>query len=185
MERSKIALVHNLIACPKILVCAVLIITVTHVTHIIVMALYSTRLWYVLVTALAVHLTTALVKLITTVHNVKLGIVCSGRNGTCSSPNKCVCKSGFYGTQCEAYKCYGSVFNVTGVCSQNGTCVGPDTCNCNNGSTVCSGAGYCVGVNNCVCKSGYYGSQCEGYKCYGVLFNNTNVGFMVLSARLI
>ncbi|KAL0484929.1 hypothetical protein AKO1_000830, partial [Acrasis kona] len=58
--------------------------------------------------------------------------VCS-KNGTCSSPDTCVCKKGFYGPRCEKFDCYGLLSTSNRVCSSNGTCQSPDRCSCNNG----------------------------------------------------
>ncbi|KAL0492093.1 hypothetical protein AKO1_010380, partial [Acrasis kona] len=114
-------------------------------------------------------------------------------NGACLSFNNCTCMSGYYGLQCEAFDCFGKIFNSSSACSTNGTCVAPNTCNCNNNfygnncqnyncfgviynsQSVCSGNGTCQSYNTCQCKSKYYGLQCEAYNCYGTIFNSTKV----------
>jgi hypothetical protein len=117
---------------------------------------------------------TALVQLDIMDHNVKLIIVtvsfcpsiinilginsttsntCSG-NGTCISPDNCSCLTGYYGSQCETYNCYGVIYNASSTCSSNGTCIGP---------------------NRCLCQAGFYGSNCQFYNCFGLSFNSSLV----------
>nr|CAG4715597.1 unnamed protein product [Naegleria fowleri] len=119
--------------------------------------------------------------------------VCSG-NGTCTDPNQCTCRSGYYSPECALYDCYGIVFNDTRVCSGRGSCYAPNNCSCNpnysgnncqtyycygvvnsNTSGVCSGHGTCSSYNNCTCNPGYYGSNCELYYCNGIQFNSSSV----------
>jgi len=66
--------------------------------------------------------------------------VCTNGNGTCVNTNACVCKSGYAGTQCAGYSCFGLLPTNTMACSGNGTCSGP---------------------NKCTCKAGYVGAKCD------------------------
>ena len=65
--------------------------------------------------------------------------VCSGR-GVCVGYNKCECQDGFFGENCEAWKCFGYFYMHPDVCSGQGECVGPDMCICrsNYGGDACS-----------------------------------------------
>jgi len=58
--------------------------------------------------------------------------VCSGR-GVCVDLNKCECKDGFVGANCQDWTCYGRDYRHPDVCFGNGECVGPDTCECGPG----------------------------------------------------
>eukprot|EP01080_Neovahlkampfia_damariscottae_P008239 gene8239-64_t len=109
---------------------------------------------------------------------------CSG-NGNCTATNKCQCKSGYSGNQCQTYSCYGTSSTNRKVCSGRGECVSIDQCHCfnetigyeceipkcfgvySNDTTVCSSHGTCEDTNTCNCPHGYSGSNCEATICYG------------------
>ncbi|KAL0486741.1 hypothetical protein AKO1_001579 [Acrasis kona] len=55
--------------------------------------------------------------------------------------------------------------------AQSPSCYGVDSTT----PYVCSGHGNCSSLNTCSCYSGYFGSQCEAWRCDGLLMNDTNV----------
>ncbi|KAG2394168.1 hypothetical protein C9374_003932 [Naegleria lovaniensis] len=67
---------------------------------------------------------------------------CSG-NGDCVDVDKCQCKNGYYGLECELQSCFGIPFNESNVCSSHGSCIHMDVC---------------------LCDDGYYGENCERSK---------------------
>eukprot|EP01080_Neovahlkampfia_damariscottae_P008548 gene8549-372_t len=110
-------------------------------------------------------------------------------NGDCKTIggnlDKCYCATGYSGTYCENYLCYGTLNNDASVCNnQNGTCSAPNTCVCNenyagnecqypkcfgilsNEPTVCSAHGSCISPDSCRCATGHTGTQCETPICF-------------------
>ena len=61
--------------------------------------------------------------------------VCNFRNGTCIFPGKCVCKQGYYGSNCELGTCNGIPGSSPEVCNGNGTCTSDNVCVCNHNHT--------------------------------------------------
>eukprot|EP01080_Neovahlkampfia_damariscottae_P003710 gene3710-6599_t len=59
--------------------------------------------------------------------------LCSGR-GMCIGNDKCSCKTGFSGNNCEITNCFGKLSNDLTVCSGNGNCTDVDVCTCNSPS---------------------------------------------------
>lgn len=104
--------------------------------------------------------------------------LCS-KHGTCDN-GTCICKSGFFGEECQFIKCHND-------CSGNGTCDNQTgVCDCKNGSTQTDCSNKCPGYPNntcsnngicdqnsgvCSCKAGYYGNDCSG-KCPNLCSNN-------------
>ena len=119
--------------------------------------------------------------------NAKNESVCGGV-GTCVSPNKCECESGFGGDSCQYHTCNSIIHTDPSVCGGVGKCEASDVCDCpefydgefcesficggivtvggrSNNSTnetvYCSGHGECVGPNECKCYEGYTGDICD------------------------
>lgn len=93
------------------------------------------------------------------------GITCHGVDqqcgsmfnwGTCPSETSfCDCNTGYSGTFCQEWLCYG-------VTREN--------------PKVCSGHGYCFGPNDCQhCPPEYFGNSCENWRCFGTLKNDFGV----------
>lgn len=93
--------------------------------------------------------------------------VCS-KNGNCVDNNKCHCKTGFTGLQCET-NTIGMVIHLIAT----HTCFGIQ----NQDPTVCNGRGKCVGQNICQCNTKFSGASCniEEFTCNGVSSLNSNV----------
>ncbi|EFC36459.1 predicted protein [Naegleria gruberi] len=110
--------------------------------------------------------------------------VCYG-HGSCESFNNCTCSDG-YGpsNSCQYPICFGILANNASVCNSSQICLAPDRCvpkdpicygKFNNDSTVCSSHGTCLDNNNCKCQSGYFGNECQLWKCHNIDMNATNV----------
>ena len=119
-------------------------------------------------------------------------------NGTCTlilpPPNTlgiCFCNSGYLGSNCEDWLCYGTTNTDSGVCSNHGSCISPDSCLCDddyygnvcelwdcngtvytNDGEVCSNHGSCISPDSCLCDSGYYEDECELWNCFGTVYTN-------------
>jgi alpha-tubulin suppressor-like RCC1 family protein len=140
--------------------------------------------------------------------NVCKPLVCFGKNsttvpaacnadsqrGNCFNVDKCVCREGFGGLECEQNVCNNVLeYNRTFVCNGRGTCDTPDQCTCKPGYSgddcefihcygktnadedVCSGHGDCAAPENCQCSEGYAGEKCQLTKCYDKLSNQTDI----------
>ncbi|EFC38182.1 predicted protein [Naegleria gruberi] len=122
---------------------------------------------------------------------LKISSACSGHGG-CISPNNCSCVSGYYGSDCSQFDCYGTASTNTSTCTNHGSCISPNNCSClsdyygkectqydcfgtisTNGS-VCSGHGTCLSPNNCSCLAGYYGNDCSEFDCYETASTNAS-----------
>ena len=98
------------------------------------------------------------------VDNTRNG-TCPSDRGTCSinplanniwtTEAYCVCKPGYYGTNCQD----GPLCNDTTECSGNGKCGVRQLTN----STF---------VEKCVCDNGYFGDECSHYPCFNVTCQN-------------
>jgi hypothetical protein len=94
--------------------------------------------------------------------------------------NKCgSCVTGYSGTLCDVWSCYGVLASSSSTCAGNGICTGPSNCTCNTGysgsncdnytcngvaynsTSVCSSHGTCTSYNTCICNSNRLGSNCE------------------------
>lgn len=120
---------------------------------------------------------------------------CSGHGDCDSNHDNCVCDSGWIGTNCTDYTCYGKEVNDSSVCNGKGNCTYLNQCECfswewtgaqctlpgcygksNQDPTVCSSSGLCVGLNDCDCfsfVSGYKNYKCENPGCFGA--GDTNI----------
>jgi len=58
------------------------------------------------------------------------------------------CPTGYFGTNCNEYKCFGVLYNEATVCSLRGNCSAPN--------------------NTCTCSSGYFGLLCENTERYEI-----------------
>ncbi|VDI75126.1 Hypothetical predicted protein, partial [Mytilus galloprovincialis] len=86
-------------------------------------------------------------------------------NGTCMSPEVCICPDGFSGKRCERALC-------REPCQHGGRCIQEDVCWCTKGymgnacqfskcRPDCKHGGICVGNNKCQCPAAYSGAICE------------------------
>ncbi|EFC41524.1 predicted protein [Naegleria gruberi] len=74
---------------------------------------------------------------------------------------KCQCNSGYYGTYCGAFNCYGLANNDTNVCSGHGSCTGINSCSCYSNSTK----GFYSGSTCSSCHPAYSGANCLTRYC--------------------
>ncbi|KAL9647079.1 hypothetical protein ABK040_016553 [Willaertia magna] len=82
--------------------------------------------------------------------------VCNGI-GKCTAPNNCDCSPNpnYTGTTCSEFNCFGKFHQDWG--------------------NVCSGRGQCIAHNLCKCNDGFYGENCEYFKCFGNENDNLNI----------
>ena len=114
-------------------------------------------------------------------------------NGSCVTPNQCLCYNRYSGVHCQNFTCFGVSPNDPTVCGGNGKCIGGDFCQCNYGYSgnkcqdftcyglvstdikVCKSHGRCVSIDDCVCYQEYSGPECQFYECYGKNISNSSV----------
>ncbi|XP_065181863.1 fibropellin-1-like isoform X3 [Sycon ciliatum] len=95
--------------------------------------------------------------------------------GSCSSPNKCTCATGWKGKKCQTSVC-------SSPCLNGGRCTAPSTCSCEAGytgstcgdaicSSPCLNGGRCTAPSTCSCAAGYTGSTCGDAVCTSPCLN--------------
>uniref|UniRef100_A0A3Q2DST6 Schwann cell-specific EGF-like repeat autocrine factor n=1 Tax=Cyprinodon variegatus TaxID=28743 RepID=A0A3Q2DST6_CYPVA len=101
-------------------------------------------------------------------------MTCSGgcwNGGECTAVNgvaKCICPSGWTGSECQYPICPQG-------CRNGGTCMAPGICSCPEGwlggachtavcSQTCLNGGKCISPNKCRCRPPFSGPRCEERK---------------------
>ncbi|EFC38984.1 predicted protein [Naegleria gruberi] len=114
-------------------------------------------------------------------------------NGTCLNETGiaiCKCDSGYGGSLCDLFDCFGVSSLNQSVCSASGTCQSPDVCECQLGyfgldcdifncsrvnKSICQNGYQCLTSGTCTCSEEWGGDKCDKIKCYSLTFDMPNV----------